>query len=108
MDDDKILEMPLESVFILFIIELNEVEDAVGIIKHVAKVFGFSMTPEKTDDLLTALYKEKLITESPFHRKHYKVSWHGKELLPRLHNAFNQYGLVCKRALAQKTGRCVE
>lgn len=108
MDDDKILEMPLQVVFILFIIELNEVEDAVGIVERIKKVFGFSVTLEKAHDLLTALYEAKLITESPFHRKHYKVSWHGKELLPQLHSAFEQYSTVCKRALAKKTRGCVE
>ncbi len=108
MDDKKILEMPLQVVFTLFIVELNEVEDAVGIVEHIAKVFGFSMKPEKAEELLTTLYEEKLITETPFHRRHFKVSWHGKELLPQLHRAFEQYSTVCKRALVKKTRGCVE
>ncbi len=108
MDDDKILDMPLHVILTLFIIELNEMEDAVGVVEYTKKVFDITTSILKVREALMSLSNERLITESVFHQKHYKVSWHGKELLITLHKAFNQYGLVCKRALAQKTGRCVE
>ena len=105
MDDTKILDMPLHVIFALFLIELNEMEDAPGIVKFTEKVFKNTTTLERAQHALEVLSNERLITESLLRNKHYKVSWRGKEVLTVLHEAFTQYSTMCKRELQNKITR---
>jgi uncharacterized protein (DUF488 family) len=105
MDDTKILDMPLHVIFALFLIELNEMEDAPGIVISTEKVFKNQTTLERAQHALAILSNERFITENLLRNKHYKVSWRGKEVLALLHEAFTQYSNMCKREQQNKISR---